>query len=107
MPITCSDLSIKSAHCWHTDKLFSKFQFGVGFYDNQDFSNLSSMSNTRDYITAVAISSIRLSNEELIQLAKNHSLAGEARNWQRLTPNYGASDKKWWNEVMREINELI
>ena len=65
------------------------------------------MSNTRDYITAVAISSIRLSDEELIQLAKNHSLAGEARNWQRLTPNYGASDKKWWNEVMREINEPI
>ena len=97
IPTTSSDLSIKSAHCWHTDKLFSKFQFGAGIYDNQDFSNLSSMSNTRDYITCVAISSIRLSDEELKQLAKNHSLAGEARNWQRLTPTDGGkTNNEWW-----------
>ena len=47
---------------------------------------MSNMTTTRDYITAVAISSLRLSNEELIKLSKNNSLAGEAKNWQKLAP---------------------
>ena len=47
---------------------------------------MSNMTTTRDYITAVAISSMRLTNEELIKLSKNNSLAVEAQNWQRLTP---------------------
>ena len=81
-----SDLSIKNAHCWHTEEVFSKFQFGAGKYDNKDFSNMSNMTTTRDYITAVAISSMRLTNEELIKLSKNNSLAVEAKNWQRLSP---------------------
>ena len=47
---------------------------------------MSNMTTTRDYITAVAISSIRLSNEDLIKLSKNNSFAVEARNWQKLSP---------------------
>ena len=47
---------------------------------------MSNMTTTRDYITAVAISSIRLSDEELIKLSKKNSLAAEAKNWHKLTP---------------------
>ena len=81
-----SDLSIKNAHCWHTEKTFSKFKFGTGKYDSQDFSNMSDMATTRDYITAVAISSIRLSNEELKNISTSDSLAAEPKNWQKLKP---------------------
>ena len=81
-----SDLSIKNAHCWHTEETFSKFKFGTGKYDSQDFSNISDMATTKDYITAVAISSIRLSNEELKNISRSDSLAGEHKNWQKLNP---------------------
>ena len=81
-----SDLSVKNAHCWHTSEVFSKFDFGAGAYDSQDFSNTSEMATTRDYVTAIAISSMRLGNTELANFARNDSAAKEPRSWQRLKP---------------------
>lgn len=82
-----SELSIKHAHCYHTEEMFSKFKFGAGAYDSQDFSNMSNMDTTRDYVTAIAVSSLRLSNAEMANLARNYSkMAREPRSWQRLKP---------------------
>ena len=77
---------MKNAHCWHTSEVFSKFDFGAGAYDSKDFSNMSEIATTRDYVTAIAVSSVRLSNTEMRNLARNDSVAREPRNWQRLKP---------------------
>ena len=77
---------MKNAHCWHTGEIFSKFDFGAGAYDDQDFSNMSEMATTRDYVTAIAVSSVRLSVAEMADLARNDSASREPRNWQRLQP---------------------
>jgi hypothetical protein len=82
-----SDLTIKHAHCWHTDTIFSKFHFGLGRYDDMDFTSRSNMSTTTDYITSLAISSIRLSDGEVAQLAANSTFASDSKNWQRLKPS--------------------
>ncbi len=69
-------------HCWHTEKLFSKFAFGAGKYDKMDlterygningcdamkvynflYSIRGEMSTVVDYITVIAVSSHRLSD---------------------------------------------
>ncbi len=80
------DLTIKHAHCWHTDNLFSKFHFGLGNYDKKDFSSRGKMSTVVDYVTVLAVSSIRLSDEELARLATDAAYARDDLNWKRLKP---------------------
>ena len=73
-------------HCWHTDDMFSKFQFSYGKYDKVDFTNRSEMSTVRDYVALTAVSSIRLSDEELARLASDDDYAKSRRNWMRPKP---------------------
>ena len=46
----------QNVHCWHTEKMFSKFQFGQGNYDEVDFTNRTAMSTVRDYVALTAVS---------------------------------------------------
>ena len=73
-------------HCWHTDDMFSKFQFGYGKYDEVDFTNREEMSTVRDYVALTAVSSIRLSDEELARLASDDAYAKSRQNWMRPKP---------------------
>lgn len=43
-----TDMTIKHAHCWHTEQMFSKFQFGAGNYDKEDFTQKGNMDTTTD-----------------------------------------------------------
>ena len=70
-------------HCWHTEEMFSKFQFGYGKYDEVDFTNREDMSTVRDYVALTAVSSIRLSDEELSRLASDDTYAKSRENWMR------------------------
>ena len=74
-------------HCWHTEDMFSKFQFGYGKYDGMDFTDRASMSSVRDYVALTAVSSIRLSDEDLRKLASNDSYASLKENWMRPKPS--------------------
>ena len=73
-------------HCWHTEEMFSKFQFGYGKYDEVDFTNREEMSTVRDYVALTAVSSIRLSDEELARLASDDAYAKSRQNWMRPKP---------------------
>lgn len=44
-------------HCWHTNELFSKFEWEKGSYANTDFNTLD-LNIIRDYCLAMALSSI-------------------------------------------------
>ena len=74
-------------HCWHTEEMFSKFQFGYGKYDEVDFTNREDMSTVRDYVALTAVSSIRLSDEELAKLASDDTYAKSRQNWIRPKPS--------------------
>ena len=74
-------------HCWHTEEMFSKFQFGNGKYDEVDFTNREEMSTVRDYVALTAVSSIRLSDEELARLASDDAYAKSRQNWMRPKPS--------------------
>ena len=74
-------------HCWHTDDLFSKFQFGYGKYDEVDFTDKVDMFTVRDYVTLTAVSSIRLRDEELSRLATDDAYASSTKNWMRPKPS--------------------
>ena len=74
-------------HCWHTEEMFSKFQFGYGKYDEVDFTNREDMSTVRDYVALTAVSSIRLSDEELTRLASDDAYAKSRQNWMRPKPS--------------------
>jgi hypothetical protein len=78
--------SIKHVHCWHTDKMFSKFMFGMGKYDGMDFTPQANMTTIRDYITVVAISSLRVGPVGLGKLASDENFASSMENWRRLKP---------------------
>ena len=78
-----SDRSIKHVHCWHTDDMFSKFQFGLGKYDDMDFTDREEMATVQDYVSLTAMSSIRLSDEELSRLALDDTYAKSRQNWMR------------------------
>ena len=78
-----SDRSIKHVHCWHTDDMFSKFQFGLGKYDDMDFTDREEMATVQDYVALTAMSSIRLSDEELSRLALDDTYAKSRQNWMR------------------------
>ena len=66
--------------------MFSKFQFSYGKYDKVDFTNRSEMSTVRDYVALTAVSSIRLSDEELARLASDDAYAKSRQNWMRPKP---------------------
>ena len=67
--------------------MFSKFQFGQGKYDDVDFTNMTAMSTVRDYVALTAVSSIRLSDEELARLASDDAYAQSSQNWMRPKPS--------------------
>ena len=80
-------ISLQHVHCWHTDDMFSKFQFGYGKYDDVDFTNREGMTTVRDYVALTAMSSIRLSDKELSKLAKDETYAKSRQNWIRPRPS--------------------
>ncbi|KAF4659335.1 hypothetical protein FOL47_007619 [Perkinsus chesapeaki] len=84
-PIT--NTKIKHVHCWHTREMFSKFKFHEGEYDQLDLTPYANMSTTRDYVITVAVSSIRLSNDELARLATDMTLLRKRESWLRLESN--------------------
>ena len=59
------DSSIKHIHCWHTDDLFSKFAFDAGKYKDMNLTDYMNMNSSLSYATTIAISSDRLTLEEL------------------------------------------
>ena len=67
--------------------MFSKFQFGQGKYDKVDFTDKEAMSTVRDYVAMTAMSSIRLSDEELARLASDDVYAQSNLNWIRPKPS--------------------
>ena len=64
--------------------MFSKFEFREGEYDKMDITSRAGMSTTVDYVAVVALSSLRLTDEELAKLAMDSEYAKEKSNWQRL-----------------------
>ena len=80
-------LSLQHVHCWHTEDMFSKFQFGSGKYDDVDFTNREGMTTVRDYVALMAMSSIRLSDKELSRLATDDTYAKSRQNWMRSRPS--------------------
>jgi hypothetical protein len=83
---SADNLAIKHVHCWHTDELFSKFRFGTGMYDDMDFTPQAAMSSIRDYVSVVAISSVRAGPKVLAKLATDDRYSSKADNWMRLKP---------------------
>jgi hypothetical protein len=77
---------IKHVHCWHTEEMFSKFQFGQGKYDKTDFTPQADMATIRDYIAVVAVSSVRIGPVMLGKLATDDDYASKIENWRRLKP---------------------
>lgn len=57
---TSSDSVMNHAHlhCWHTDHVFSKFQFTAGKYDKLETKNLN-MNKIKDYCLAIALKAKR------------------------------------------------
>jgi len=62
---------VKHIHCWHTDKMFSKFAFQSGKYDALDLSPYLDMSNARDLSTVIAVTSSRLTPHEISSIFNN------------------------------------
>ena len=67
--------------------MFSKFQFGNGKYDEVDFTGRVGISTVKDYVALTAMSSIRLSDEELSRLASDDNYASSRTNWLRPEPS--------------------
>ena len=77
---------IKHIHCWQTDSMFSKFEFEIGNYSQIDLSGYMNMSTHRNYVSTIAISSDRLSAEEIKIYIADQSLI-EKKMWIRKLPN--------------------
>ena len=60
--VSADDLSIKHVHCWHTDDMFSKFMFGTGKYDDEDFTPQGAMATVRDRYVVLDRSDIHSMN---------------------------------------------
>ena len=76
---------IRSIHCWHTEKRFSKFAFRRGDYASMDLGPFLEMKSNEDYTTVVAVSSARLSDEEYARVTGSSAIMS-ARAWIRRLP---------------------
>lgn len=76
---------VKHIHCWHTDKFFSKFKFQNGSYRSMDLTSHKDMRTMSDYAGTIAISSDRLTPEEISKYVSNTE---DMRNkaWVRTLP---------------------
>ena len=79
------DKAIKHIHCWHTHDMFSKFSFQSGVYRKTDLQEYMVMNTPMSYAATVAISSDRLSAEELKNYIANQTLMKENK-WIRQHP---------------------
>lgn len=77
--------SIKHIHCWHTDEMFSKFAFESGKYSKTDLTEYMSMDTPRNYASTIAISSDRLSPEEIKFCISDQKMMKE-KKWIRKLP---------------------
>ena len=77
--------SILHLHCWHTEQLFSKFRFAMGQYKNLDLSPYLDLNSTSSYATAIAVSSDRLSLNQLAHLINDPSKVGD-KSWIKIHP---------------------
>ena len=77
--------TIKHIHCWHTSDMFSKFVFHSGGYNETDLHDYMNMNSSMSYAATVAISSDRLTAEELKTYIANETLMKENR-WIRQLP---------------------
>ena len=78
--------SIKHIHCWHTGQMFSKFAFASGKYSNIDLTEYMNMNTSRNYVSTIAISSDRLSSQEIKTYVADQNLIKENK-WIRKLPN--------------------
>jgi hypothetical protein len=77
--------SVKHLHCWHVTKLFSKDAFAKGFYDNMDLNELDHMRTPPAYSAVIALSAIRMTNEEFNLITQDRERMRK-QEWKRLLP---------------------
>ena len=78
---------IRHIHAWgHIQTVFSKVKFHMGEYANLDLSNYTGMTTMQAYVTTIAISSLRLSPEELKAAVESPDII-QSGAWMRVEPS--------------------
>ena len=76
-------VSTKHLHCFHGEEFFSKFKFYDGRYTDLDLSEFEAMETPQAYAAVIALSSARLSIQEIVLFSKDKE-AMVSGAWKRL-----------------------
>ena len=75
----------KHMHCWHADQFFSKIHFQANRYVDMDLTEHAGMESMRAFAGVIAISSDRMTPEEIGQAIASPTVMKEG-GWKRLLP---------------------